>query len=473
MQYSKFLQKIAQLSLFMRILLFYTVFSLMAWGVVALLAWQSDARHVKLFLDTQMVLFAKTLNELDLTHISGEVDDIEDVLPQRKSKPRNLIDDEAFSFAVFSEKGKRLLSDDDDGKDFPFIAIKGFHKVRIDDDSWRIFVFTQKHSDKFVIVGQERKYRQEMAHKAFFRHLIPWLILLPLFLIGLGWLLHKELKPLRILTAGLQKRKADDTSELTVKQLTPETRPLVQSLNALFGRMSSLLQRERAFVSNAAHELRTPLAGLRVQAEVMQMCADDALARDNALHKILQGSLRCSHLVEQLLLLSSVESFHTSSTHELVPISWETLMEQNMAQTQHHALEKNIHLQWKVTATPKKSLGFSELWAIALRNILNNAVNYTAHGGQVRVLLFAEKLCIENTTAHLLIRDLEQLGQRFYRPSQRPTPQDVSGSGLGLAIVQHIVSLHGAKLRIENSIWGEREAVKVSILFGDFPRQQS
>ncbi len=461
--FRRILEKIAQLGLLARLVIFYTIFSVLVWGIIAVITWQSDARHVKNYLDTQIVLFAKTLAEFDLSHLSGEIDDIDEVLPERRKKPRFLVRGDHFGFAVFSKDGERILSDNDDGKDFPFISTKGFHKVEVDDDKWYIFVFINEHNGQHILVGQEKEYRQEIVHRAFYRHLVPWFILLPLFLMGLSWFLYKELRPLRELSQGLQKRKAQDLSPLDETHLTVETRPLVESLNALLQRISLLVEKERAFVSNAAHELRTPLAGLRLQAEVMAMCADDATARDNAMQKILHGSMRCSHLVEQLLLLSSLESQNTLQNAS--PVHWQKLVEQTKEDARATALEKNIELHSIVHDLPTKSLGLENLWAIALRNLVDNAMRYakTSQGASASVCvhLYKDRLCVENTAPHIAAPILTQLGQRFYRPPG----QEAQGSGLGLAIVNHITTLHNAKLRIENIMLDEEEGVRISIVF--------
>ncbi len=457
----KILQKVAQLGLFTRLLLFFTLFSLLAWGTVAVVAWKSDAKHVRIFLDTQMVLFAKTLSELDLSHLHGEIDDIDEVIPERREKSRFLVKGDFFGFAVFSSTGGRILSDDDDGKDFPFIRTKGFHKVRVDDDWWRIFVYISENGERYISVGQKSEYRHNMAFKAFFRHLIPWLILLPLFLVGLGWLLYKELRPLRTLAQSLQRREATSTALLDESHLTPETRQVVQSLNRLFERISSLLERERAFVSNAAHELRTPLAGLRVQAEVLEMCMDDPKSQKNALQKILQGSLRCSHLVEQLLLLSSLEAKNPHNENTKENIQWAQLLLSAVEDIRLSAHAKNVHLDCKLDEASFENMGFVELWNIALRNILDNAVRYTPENGSITVRLQHYGFYIENSAPHIPENVLTQLGQRFYRPPG----QEMKGSGLGLAIVRHVATLHGAHMCIENIAMGTGEGVRVSIQF--------
>ncbi len=463
--YKKCIQKISTWSLVKRLILFFSLFAMLVWGIAMVTSWRFDGQHIRFFYDSHMQLFAKSLAELNLDKMHGEVDRIEEILPQKRKKRLDAVND-GFSFAVFSHDGYRILSDDDDGKDFPFLTQRGFSTIEVDDDKWRMYVYPTRDRRYFILVGQEKEFQQDIVFKVLLRHVWPWLALLPVFIIGLAWILHKELKPLRILTQGLKNREADDTSPILMPTVTVETRPLLQALNALFERIANLLQKERAFVSNAAHELRTPLAGLRVQAEVMEMCMDDADARQNSLQKILEGTQRCTHLVEQLLLLSSIEAKTAQAKDAAImgAIPWEILVQDAMDTVASAASYKQIQVQCTLHALPLCKEGYGELWGIALRNLLDNAVRYTPTGGMVHVVLQEKSLYVENTAPHIEPENLEHLGQRFYRPPG----QKERGSGLGLAIVGHIAGLHGAKVRVENVLMHGAEpehGVRVSLIF--------
>ncbi len=431
-----------------------------------MVAWQWDAKQARHLFDAQMILFAKTLAEMDLSHLPKELDDLEDleeILPQKQQKKTFKQARERLSFVVFNTEGRRILSGDDNDDDFPFLTEKGFTKKIIDDDEWRLFMCPSHDGKNIIVVGQEREYRQEVVLRILLRHLSPWLILLPLFLIGLSIILYREFKPLRRLSTQLRQREAHDTTLLDESTLTPETRPLIQSLNALFTRISLLLQRERAFVSNAAHELRTPLAGLRVQAEVMELCHNDAKGRDNALQKILLGTARCTHLVEQLLLLSHIEATgpEQQAAKKSEKIDWPMLVTQAFEEVQENALSKSICMELLQTNQKLQQYGFAELWSIAVRNILDNALRYTPSGGRIVLSLDTKSLTLQNTAPHLHSDILAQLGQRFYRPAG----QKEQGSGLGLAIVRHIATLHGAQVLMENAWLDGEQAIEIRIIF--------
>ncbi len=483
----KFWRHVGTWSLISRLAMFFTLFALFTWGLAMGTAWRFDYQHMRIFYDSHMQLLAKSLAELDLEKVHGEIDEITEILPVKHKKKLNAVN-ETFSFAIFTRQGQRILSDDDDGKYLPFFYERGYKTLdkeayedgdwrhddrsrqydiygwdyvdELDGDKWRLYGLPVQKGKYIVIVGQNLEHREDMVLKMLWRHAVPWLVILPLFLLGLVGILRKELKPLRTLAQQLRSRDAHDIHAIEIPVLTTETRPLVQALNMLLERIQLLLQQERAFVSNAAHELRTPLAGLRVQAEVLEMCMDDAKARENALQHILQGSIRCTRLVEQLLLLSSLEAKNShNAPRDVIP--WDILVQDALDTVTSSAHLKGISLQQSLQQAPRLSQGHAELWGIVLRNLLDNAVRYTPEKGHVVVSLHASMLCVENTSPHVPAEVLSQLGKRFYRPPG----QKQTGSGLGIAIVSHIASLHGARVLVENSMLNHEESVKVSLIF--------
>ncbi len=257
---------------------------------------------------------------------------------------------------------------------------------------------------------------------------------------------------MRRIASDLNLRNAKDTSALTYEHIPTEVQPILNSLNLLFVRIGSLLEQERAFVANAAHELRTPLAGLRIQAEVMGMCNDDPIAQEKALQKILQASSKCSQLVEQLLLLSQLETKFSSieeykqDPHMLEPILWEKLILDAYNEAIDQAKEKHIELSYDISAKPAPQNGIPSLWGIVLRNMLDNAIKHSPPNSCVHISLYAKALCVENSNVNIDADILPKLGKRFYRPAG----QDTTGSGLGLAIINHICMLHGATFSLDN-----------------------
>ncbi len=442
---------IRQWSLTARLLCFFAIISLMAWLIATLIAVTTSTKYIKTFFDTQQILLAKTLLNIGPDLHSSELPPTKLLLPFGDDKELKQEDDDALGFALFSAQGDVLLTDGQDGKDFPFLPrAEKFSKVKVDGDEWRILWLHSADKKRIVAVGQELEYRNNMILHILWGQISPWIIILPFLLLGFGFALYRELRPLRIITKELHQRKAHDTSPLVYENIPPEIQPLINSLNILFERIGKLLSQERAFVSNAAHELRTPLTGLKIQAEVMAMSDEDPQAQKKALKKILQATNKCSHLVEQLLLLSQLESKFSSNVAEnmymLEPLHWEKLIQDACHESQDQAEMKHIQLGYTIHSIPVDKMGLPTLWSIVLRNILDNAIRYTPEGNKVHITLSTDKICVENNGISIDESVLPQLGQRFYRPPG----QDASGSGLGLAIVNHIITLHGARFSISN-----------------------
>ncbi len=169
--------------------------------------------------------------------------------------------------------------------------------------------------------------------------------------------------------------------------------------------------------------------------------------------------------MEQLLLLSRLEVSgnpqYAQDRQEIIP--WAALVACALEDVHDKACAKNIHIEYtpaQESALPQVQ-GFADLWAIALRNVLDNAVRYTPPEGKVRISWQKQSLHIENTVPHLNAAILAQLGQRFFRP---PGQQE-QGSGLGLAIVGHIATLHKAQVFIENSSLEGQQSLQIRIIF--------
>ncbi len=446
-----YIPRINQWSLTARLLCFFAIISLVVWLIATLIAVNVSTNYIKTFFDTQQILLAKTLLNIGPELQSSELPPTKLLLPYDNDEQLKGENDEALGFALFSAKGDVLLTDGQDGKNFPFLPhAEKFSKVEVDDDEWRILWLHSADKKRIVAVGQEVEYRNDMILDILWGQISPWIVTLPFLLLGFGLALYRELRPLRHIAKELQQRKAHDTSTLTCENIPPEIQPLVNALNMLFERIGILLTQERAFVSNAAHELRTPLTGLKIQAEVMSMSDEDPQAQKKALQKIMQATNKCGHLVEQLLLLSQLESnFNYSdaaNNHMFELLPWEKLIQDVHNECQDQAQASGINLSYSIYSIPKDKMGLPALWVIALRNILDNAIRYTPEGNNVCISMYTDKICVENSGVSIDESILPQLGKRFYRPPG----QKASGSGLGLAIVNHIITLHGAKFSITN-----------------------
>ena len=445
-------------SLTLRLISVLCLTALFVWLGSTLVAWWQVRHDVNKVFDAQQVLFAERLANSDLSTILLESSTT--LNKNSQSVLKKSYDDDALAFAIFSKTGKLLFSDGRNGKDFIFNNKTGFHNSHTydDDDNWRIFWRTAANGKLIIAVGQELDYREDLIEEMIFGQMWIWFASLPILIIVLGWLIHKELRPIKRLSQEVQTRKSGDVSLLNTEGLPVEILPLVKNLNQFFDRTSAMLQRERRFTSDAAHELRSPLAALRIQTEVAQLAGDDRELREQALLYLTQGIDRASQLIEQLLTLSKLDNLQ--ELEELQPIDWEGIIQSLIAERYLVAEKRKITLAFEKESEPKQKQGQPILVSLMLRNLLDNAIKYCPEDTTVSVKIASSQIIIEDNGGGVEPEDLKKIGQRFYRPAG----QNEKGSGLGLSIVMRIAELHGFKVRLENVIKeGQRIGLKAQI----------
>ncbi|WP_312183959.1 quorum sensing histidine kinase QseC [Pantoea sp. CTOTU46764] len=435
------------MSLFLRLAIGFVLLIMLCGGLASLSAWHQTRDTVDELFDTQQMLFAKRLIKLDPTSLQDEK------LPKTKSilrHHRGDQDDDALAFAIFSADGQPLLNDGENGRDLEFDYQRdGFTdgRLRGDKESWRLVWLTSADKRYRVVVGQEWEYREDMTRDLALSSLLPWLIAMPFMLLLLLALVWFELRPLKRLTLSLHQRAPDDATPLPDTRLPKEVKPLVVALNGLFSRMAHLVQRERRFTSDAAHELRSPLAALRVQSEVIQLADDDEAMRKRAIQQLDSGIVRATRLVDQLLTLSRVEADDLRS--EFQPVALAPLLQNLLAEHFPQAEQQNIALQFTSHAEPVMN-GHPLLLGLMVRNLLDNALRYSPSGSTIDVQLNARAITVDDNGPGVSDEQLIRLGERFWRPPG----QAQTGSGLGLSIVKNIAQLHGVRLQFSQRASG-------------------
>ncbi len=206
-----------------------------------------------------------------------------------------------------------------------------------------------------------------------------------------------------------------------------------------------MLLRERRFTSDAAHELRSPLAALKIQTEIAQIAGDDAQLRDKALINLTQGIDRATQLIEQLLTLSRLDNL--TALEGVETIQWEKLLPSVIGELYFHAQKRNMEIEFNHIATPKEQQGQPLLLSLMIRNVIDNAIKYCPEKTTITVSLDKDNIVIEDNGGGVEEADLAKLGQRFFRPAG----QNEKGSGLGLSIVRRIAELHHYRIKLENS----------------------
>ena len=445
-------------SLRFRLIVTLSLVSVLVWLISTAVAWFQVRKEVNQVFDAQQILFAERLASSDLRHL---LIDRHNPQPRRPFK-KHRFDDDALAFAIFTTDGNIVLSDGENGENFIYAPKKGFSlsKIREDDDDWRIFWLPVAGGRLMVAVGQEQEYRDELINKMVFGQMWIWFAGLPFLLAALGLIIRRELRSLKEVGEQVAKRPPDDMSLLPTDNLPTEILPLIENLNQFFDRTSATLLRERRFTSDAAHELRSPLAALRIQTEVAQLAGDDAHLREQALENLTKGIDRATQLIEQLLTLSRLDNL--KELENLQEIHWEQLIPSLMGELYFHAEKHQITLAFEPTAAPQVKRGQPLLLALMLRNLIDNAIRYCPTGSQVKVRLEKNKILVEDNGGGVDEADLVKLGQRFYRPAG----QNEKGSGLGLSIVRRIAELHHYQLNLSNrkNSAGERIGLCAEIL---------
>ncbi len=388
--------------------------------------------------DAQLVQFAHSL-----LSVSTDLDD--DHAAQKI--PRTHKYQQHFVFEVWSEDdGERrvLLRSDEDtdlsGMDVPENKLTN---TVWNDSGWRFQHLRDKRRRIEVLVGQNNKVRDELAREVAWHNVTPFLFGLPVLALFVLLAIRFGLRPLNRLTAGLQRLKPEQLGTIELGETPAEVTPVVYALNQLLTRTADMIENERRFTADAAHELRTPIAALQAQIQAAQFATSDA-ERSDCLQKSLLGTERMSHLVGQLLTLSRLDELNAPALLE--PLDLTELARACSAEIAPLALDKDIVLE--LNATPAvQVMASEELLRILVRNLLDNAIRYTPQGGHVLIEIEKNTLTITDSGCGVPAEHLPLLGQRFNRLDR--SAQD--GVGLGLSIVTRISALHSAKVEFSHA----------------------
>ncbi len=330
----------------------------------------------------------------------------------------------------------------------PLADAAGFRNVQREGQAWRIFATQGAEGDILVLVGEQLQSRADILHAVLRGMLWPLLLALPLLALGLWWGVHRGMSPLRELGRQLRARSAAELQPLQLPAAPLEMQPLLEALNTLFARIQALMESERRFTADAAHELRTPIAAIRTQAQVALAAGGDEATRTHALQATLAGCDRAARLVEQLLTLARLE---TGQAPALQPLDLSALARQALAEQVARALAARQQLALEGADTACLVMGDSTLLAALLRNLLDNALRYSPEGARVQLQLGRQAgevlLSLEDSGPGLDEAALARLGERFFR--QLGTGQE--GSGLGWSIVRRIAAVHGARVAVDRS----------------------
>jgi two-component system, OmpR family, sensor kinase len=354
-------------------------------------------------------------------------------------------DEGQFVSQIWSTKGKLIYSSAlDDG---PPLQPPGLHSVTWQGHTWRVFTLPRETRTAQVAVTRQDRNRG-------FSSLVMWLLLpMGLLVVLLGIMIHeavsRALRPLDRLSDELRQREVAQLHAVSLEDLPDEVAPLANTLNQLLGRLDHLLAGQRQFLADAAHELNTPLAAIKLQAQLASRA--QAVERQAALDDLDAGIERAVHLTAQLLQLARLEPDQRAPVKE--PVALDTLVRQEVATFSAQADQRETDLGL-LCAEPLVVSGDRLALRAMLDNLIDNALRYTPKGARVDV-----SLCRDGTDAVLTVcdngpgvaaADRSKALRRFVRLNDT----DVTGSGLGLAIVYETVRMHSGSLKLEETPGG-------------------
>lgn len=346
----------------------------------------------------------------------------------------------------------------------PTQAALGYSDVQVEGNTWRLFTTVTR--DRAIQVAQPLSVRSALAAQAAFQGALPMLILALLLALAVWWTVGAALQRLQDVAAEVKRRDADALDPLPDDALPSEVSPLVHAFNALLDRLRRASAAQRAFVSDAAHELRSPLTALGLQLGLLRRASTES-ERQTALAALSGGIERARHLVEQLLTLARSEpgakgaafvSFDLSETARLAIADVVPLAESKSVEIELAGAD-GVHVNGDASAV-----------RILVRNLVDNAARYTPSGGRVQVDVRGDAasavVIIDDSGPGIPRDDRERVFDRFYRGAGR----DEGGSGLGLAIARGIAEQHRALIKLADSPLG---GLRVRVLFGVMPARDS
>ena len=360
----------------------------------------------------------------------------------------------------------------------PDTSVPAAGRVLLRDDEVRgdevrvAYTWLARHSDPSQLVlmqvAETKGKRSTLATEIIKGVMVPQFVILPLAVLLVWLALVRGIRPLSDLEQKIRARKPDDLSPIEESFIPQEVAPLVSSINDLLTRLTASLTTQKRFLADAAHQLKTPLAGLRMQAELAQRESNPQEIR-SSLQQIAHSSTRATHTVNQLLALARAET--TGRTLPTAQIDLAQLVTGVVRDSVPRALEHGIDLGYEgPDEMPEICLmdGNPTLLQEMTRNLVDNAINYSGRSGVVTVRVLFDRfsgvqiLQVEDNGPGIPENERELVLQPFYRA----LGTNVDGSGLGLAIVHEIAQQHGAVVMMEDAHPdAPRRGLRVSIRF--------
>ncbi|KTD82003.1 two component sensor kinase [Legionella worsleiensis] len=374
-----------------------------------------------------------------------------------EESPENYID--KFNFQVWTNGGKLLLHSSTAPKVPLTSELDGFSDKKIDNQNWRVFTTYNDKAGIRTVLAERYDTRNELGHRIAQDDLYIMLLTFPLSGLLIWIIIGRGLDSLDKVAEEVANRAPTHLEPVDLQEVPEEIKPVIDELNKLFYRLKEGFEREKRFAADAAHELRTPLAALKAQAQVA-LNSNDIEEKNLALQKLIGSVNRSTHIVQQLLTMSRLVP-EATSFHDEDDVNLSKLTREILAMLAPSAVEKQIELEFESDRNLPKIQGNPTALGILIRNLVDNAIRYCGENGRVIV-----RLSKQNNELILEVADngpgippelQARVFERFFRVLGNKSP----GSGLGLAIVQQICELHGGRVILDSPPTGSGLIVKV------------
>lgn len=364
-----------------------------------------------------------------------------------------------LAFQIWDNEGNLVIKSYNAPIEPMAIENNQFNNTIIDNHNWRTFSLQSKNKQYQCITAERLDVRNDLIKKISNDILYLFIILLPALAIILYITINQSTLSLQRLAAEIDRRSGDNLDTIRNENEYTEIATIKNAINHLLQRLKETLAREKRITSDAAHELRTPLAAIRLHTELAKT-AKNKQQQNESLNQIILGVDRTTHMVEQLLALARLETDLLANDFHRIDLS--TLIIEESALLSPLAINKNITVSFD-----KKSAGLIEgdesSLRLLIRNLLSNAIAYTPAGGEIRLKITSFKkhtvLTIEDNGPGISEQDRDRVLERFYRVENHQTP----GCGIGLSIVARVVQIHNGTLQLSHS--DNNRGLKVVIQF--------
>ncbi len=426
------------------------------WSVAGIVSYSKALHEAGEMLDGQLSQSAKLL----LAHLGQDGDDtrmleaLDAALDHASRHPY----EQSLEFLLWRSDGKVLFrSKDAPGLEMSRVA--GYFDFERAGEPWRGIAAWDPARRVQVQVAERTRDRDHAAVEVAAQVAIPIVVAIPLLAALIYLAVRGALRPLDAMAASVAQRTPENLAALSYPRAPGEIQPLIGALNALLSRLRSTIDNERRFTADAAHELRTPLAALKVHAQVAQLSPAGPAQRES-LSRVLLGVDRSVRLVEQMLKLARLDPLQ--GIPDPKPVSLGPLLHECCAELRPTARERGQSLHCQPPAEEVAIAGDPEMIRLALRNLVENALRYSPRDGAIEAGVTragtGTRLWVADNGPGVAPGDLALLTQRFFRGEE---PPEAEGSGLGLAIAQRVAELHGARLDLANRPRGGFEAAIV------------